>query len=73
MSNRKKTPKPRAKRVKVIKVVPVEPDKHLVELEIEGAPFPLPTEPHPAEPLELDDTPVPENSWLTWLKSVWGK
>ena len=69
--NKKKQPvkKVTAKKVKVLKVTPLEPDKHLVELEIEGLPVPVPSDPPPLEPLELD-APV-EHPWLTWLKSIW--
>jgi hypothetical protein len=79
--------KKKTRKVKVVKVTTLEPDKHLVELEVHGAPAP-PAEPVPAEPIELieegpadhdrglepieQSAPVPtENSWLKWLKSLW--
>lgn len=56
-------PKKKAKRVKVVKVVPVEPEKTIIELEIEGPPPPE----IPAEPIEVDQThPV-----VKWIRGLW--
>ncbi len=69
MSKKKKAT---AKKIKVVKVTTLEPDKHLVELEVEGAPIPVPTEPYPVVPIALDAPAAePENSWLKWLKGLW--
>jgi hypothetical protein len=65
---RKKT----AKKVKVLKVEKLHPDKHVLHLEIEG-PVEVP-EVIPAEPLDLEakyEEAAPESMWTRWLKSLW--
>ena len=80
----KRKTKPKAQAVKVLKITPIEPDKHLVELEVTGAP-PLPNEPLPSgadvaallpgesreEITGPEPLKAPHNSWLKWLKSLW--
>jgi hypothetical protein len=84
MANKKKL-KPVAKKIKILKVEPVEgePEKQRVELEIEGAPIALPD--HPIQlPVELaapeflalgtlDAQHIPEEKKgiIAWLKSWW--
>ena len=59
----------RTRKVKLLKVEEVEPGKHIVQLEVHGAPD-LPTETAlPEEPLELSE-PAPKGSWLGWLKKL---
>ncbi|MGC2234247.1 MAG: hypothetical protein WBA09_22290 [Candidatus Acidiferrum sp.] len=64
----------RAKKIKVLKVTPIEPDKHIVELEIEGAPEPLPEVPLPLEfePGVINSKDAPESGVWNWLKSIFG-
>ncbi len=61
--------KPR--KVKVLKVEQVEPDKHIVELEVEGAPA-IPETPPPVESLTFDEPQLPpeKKSWVKWLKDL---
>jgi hypothetical protein len=72
--NKKKAPK--VKRVRVKKVVEVDKDTHLLELEVEvehGHP-PL-AEPLPPEAIDLTVPVPPEDkkraTWGTWLRSFW--
>lgn len=64
--------KPR--KIKVTKVTPVE-DKHLIELEVEGAP-PLPTEPLPVEHIFIHEDTKPEipvvvyKTWKEWFADL---
>jgi hypothetical protein len=72
MTKKKAKKKATVKKIKVVKVVPVEPDRCLVGLELEienGAP--IPTEPLPTE-LELAaPAEHKENSWVAWIKGLW--
>jgi len=58
--------KRKAKRVKVLKVVPVAPDKHIVELEIESEVPPPTIQP----PVEIEE-PQATHPFLKWLKDHW--
>lgn len=62
-----KTMKKKAKRVKVLKVVPVAPEKTLVELEVDGDPPPE----IPAEALEIETLKAAEHPVVKWLKGLW--
>jgi len=61
------TKKKKAKRVKVLKVIPVAPDKHIVELEIESEVPPPAVEP----PIEIEAPQAPAHPFLRWLKEHW--
>lgn len=56
--------KKKAKRVKV-KVTPIAPDKHVVELEIEGAETPPLL---PVVPLEIAEPELKKHPLVQWLK-----
>jgi hypothetical protein len=62
----------RARKVKILKIENVEPDKTIVELAIEIEPVEIPAA-IPAEPLELTAPQhIPEHkNWITWLKELW--
>ena len=65
-----------ARKIKVLKVVPIEPDKHIVELEIEGAPAPIPEIPAELFPLEIEPSAAipqdaPENAFMKWWRGLW--
>lgn len=68
----------RAERIRLLKVQELEEGKHLVELEVHGAPDPIPEVTLPTEPILLDydygkQAPEPpEHKWLKWLKGIWG-
>jgi hypothetical protein len=64
-----KKKKKAAKRVKILKVEQVEPDKHVLELEIEGAELPAEAI-LPSEPLELEAPEAKDSYWVKWLKSL---
>jgi hypothetical protein len=70
---KKQQPK-RAKKIKVLKVTAIEPDKHIVELEVSGAPVPLPEVPLPVEfePGVIKSKDAPESGVWNWLKSILG-
>lgn len=55
------------KRVRVVKVTPIEPEKTLVELEVEG---PRPAE-IPAEPAEVETLKAADHPIVKWLKGLW--
>ena len=55
------------KRVRVVKVTPIEPEKTLVELEVEG---PIP-ENIPAEPAEVETLKAADHPIVKWLKGLW--
>jgi hypothetical protein len=59
------------KKLRILKVEKIAPDKHVVELEVEGAPD-APSIPPPPDPLETDhpDLPVEKKTWLEWLKGL---
>jgi hypothetical protein len=59
--------KKKAKRVRVLKVVPLAPDKHIVELEIESEVPPPVVEP----PVEIEAPQEATHPFLKWLKDRW--
>jgi hypothetical protein len=70
MSQRSK--KNRARKVKVLKVEKVEPEKTRVELEIEGGPE-IPAVAPPVDPLDFSapEQEPEKKTWLDWLRGLW--
>jgi len=64
-----------ARKVKIVEVIPLAPDKQIVKMEVEVValpelgPFSL-----PAEPIDLEtsvyEKETPEHHWWTWLKEL---
>jgi hypothetical protein len=72
---------PPAKKIEVLSItpVPMEPNKHLVELVVEDPPTPVPPIDETLFPLVIEPATLPQHhadsaprtAW-TWLKGLWG-
>jgi len=64
-----------ARKVKIVEVIPLAPDKQIVKMEVEVAALPenaiLQIPPEPIDLMEaIYKRETPEHTWWTWLKGL---